>query len=98
ATTFKSWIEGAQPGGEMWRNCRYLVWGLGNTQWNAFMGFPRLLDRKLSELGATPIAGLAYGDVGSPVWERLHAEWNDRVWPVLLELSGGGRRGAAAPR
>jgi cytochrome P450 / NADPH-cytochrome P450 reductase len=98
ATVFQSWIEGAQPGGEMWRNCRYLVWGLGNTQWNAFMAFPRYVDRKLSELGATPITELAYGDVGSPVWERLHAEWNARVWPVLLELSGARPTEAAAAR
>jgi cytochrome P450/NADPH-cytochrome P450 reductase len=98
ATAFKSWIERAQPGGEMWRNCRYLIWGLGNTQWNAFMAFPRYVDRKLSELGATPLAELAYGDVGSPVWERLHAEWNARVWPVLLELSGARPTEAAAAR
>jgi cytochrome P450/NADPH-cytochrome P450 reductase len=98
ATTFKSWLERTQPGGEMWRNCRYLVWGLGNTQWNAFMAFPRFVDKKLSELGATPLAELTYGDVGSPVWERLHAEWNARVWPVLLELSGARPTEAAAAR
>jgi cytochrome P450/NADPH-cytochrome P450 reductase len=98
ATAFKSWLDRGQPGGETWRNCRYLVWGLGNTQWNAFMAFPRYVDKRLSELGATPIAELAYGDVGSPVWERLHAEWNARVWPVLLELSGARPTEAAAAR
>jgi len=98
ATTFRSWLERTPPGGEMWRNCRYLVWGLGNTQWNAFMAFPRYVDKRLSELGATPVAELAYGDVGSPVWERLHGEWNARVWPVLLELSGARPTEAAAAR
>jgi len=36
--------------------------------------------------------------VGSPVWERLHGEWNTRVWPVLLELSGARPTQAAAAR
>ena len=98
ATEFKSWLEHAQPGGETWRNCRYLVWGLGNTQWNAFMAFPRYVHKRLSDLGATPVAELAYGDVGSPVWPRLHADWNARVWPVLLELSGARPTEAAAAR
>jgi cytochrome P450/NADPH-cytochrome P450 reductase len=98
ATEFKSLLERTQPGAEVWRNCRYLVWGLGNTQWNAFMAFPRYVDKRLSELGATPLAELAYGDVGSPVWERLHADWNARVWPVLLELSGARPTEAAAAR
>src|SRR5262249_36453488 len=51
-----------------------------------------------SELGAERVAEFAYGDVGSPVWERLHAEWNSRVWPTLLELSGARRTQAAAAR
>jgi cytochrome P450 / NADPH-cytochrome P450 reductase len=98
ATTFKSWLERAEPGTEPWRNCRYLVWGLGNSQWNAFLAFPRYVDRKLSELGATRLAEFAYGDVGSSIWERLHQEWNTRVWPVMLELSGAEATEAAAAR
>ena len=98
ATAFKSWLEHAEVGAPTWQNCRYLVWGLGNTQWNAFLAFPRYVHRRLSELGAAPLAELAYGDVGSPVWERLHDDWNDRVWPVLLELSGARPTEAAAGR
>jgi cytochrome P450/NADPH-cytochrome P450 reductase len=98
AVAFKSWLERTPPGTETWRNCRYLVWGLGNSQWNAFLAFPRYVQEKLSALGATPVAGLGYGDVGSPAWERLHADWNARVWPVLLELSGARPTAAAAER
>jgi cytochrome P450/NADPH-cytochrome P450 reductase len=98
AAAFKALLERTEPGGGMWRDCRYLVWGLGNTQWNAFMAFPRYVHQKLSELGATPVAELAYGDVGSPVWERAYADWNTRVWPVLLELSGARPTEAAAAR
>jgi cytochrome P450/NADPH-cytochrome P450 reductase len=98
ATAFKSWLERTQPGGRTWRNCRYLVWGLGNSQWNAFLAFPRYVHTKLSELGATPLTEFAYGDVGSPTWERSYAEWNSRLWPVLLELSGARQTEVAAAR
>jgi cytochrome P450/NADPH-cytochrome P450 reductase len=98
ATVFKALLERPEPGSATWRNCRYLVWGLGNSQWNAFLAFPRFIHKKLAELGATPIADFAYGDVGSPVWERLYADWNGRVWPVLLELSGARPTEAAAAR
>ena len=98
AAAFKSWLSRTQPGGPAWRNCRYLVWGLGNSQWNAFLAFPRYVDKKLSELGATPLTGFGYGDVGSPTWERVHDEWHARVWPVLLELSGARPTQAAAAR
>jgi cytochrome P450/NADPH-cytochrome P450 reductase len=36
--------------------------------------------------------------VGSPVWEQLHLDWNSRVWPILLELSGARPSQAAAAR
>jgi cytochrome P450 / NADPH-cytochrome P450 reductase len=98
ATAFKSSLERTGPGSQTWRNCRYLVWGLGNSQWNAFLAFPRYVHAKLSELGATPLAEFAYGDVGSPAWQRVYADWNTRVWPVLLELSGAKPTEAAAAR
>ncbi|HEX6662599.1 MAG TPA: cytochrome P450, partial [Gaiellaceae bacterium] len=63
AAAFKSLLEHAEPGAETWRNCKYVVWGLGNSQWNAFLAFPRYVNAKLSELGAEPVAELAYGDV-----------------------------------
>jgi cytochrome P450/NADPH-cytochrome P450 reductase len=87
AAAFKSWLEHAEPEAGTWRQCKYLVWGLGNSQWNAFLAFPRYVHRRLAELGAEPLADFAYGDVGSPAWETVHADWNSRVWPVLLELS-----------
>jgi len=98
AAAFKAWLERTDPGGPQWQNCRYLVWGLGNSQWNAFLAFPRYVQKKLAELGAVPLADMGYGDVGSPVWERLHAEWNARTWPILLELSGALPTAAAAAR
>jgi cytochrome P450 / NADPH-cytochrome P450 reductase len=98
ATAFKSMLQRAEAGAETWRNCRYAVWGLGNSQWNAFLAFPRYVNTRLSELGGEPIAEVAYGDVGSPGWERLHADWNNDLWPRLLELSGAQKTEAAASR
>jgi cytochrome P450/NADPH-cytochrome P450 reductase len=98
AAAFKSLLEHAEPGAGTWRNCKYVVWGLGNSQWNAFLAFPRYVNARLSELGAEPVAEFGYGDVGSPTWERLHADWNGGVWPALLELSGARETEAAAAR
>jgi cytochrome P450/NADPH-cytochrome P450 reductase len=98
ATSFRSLLEHATPGDETWENCRYLVWGLGNSQWNAFLAFPRYIHARLAELGATPLADFAFGDVGTPAWEQVHAEWNTRVWPTLLELSGARPSEEAAAR
>src|SRR5262249_36938302 len=98
ATAFRSWLERTEPGSQTWRNCRYLVWGLGNSQWNAFLAFPRYVPQKLSQRGASPLADLGYSDVGAPGWERVHADWNARVWPVLRELSGARPTAAAAAR
>ncbi|HEU5216837.1 MAG TPA: cytochrome P450 [Gaiellaceae bacterium] len=98
ATAFKALLERAEPGDETWRNCTYLVWGLGNSQWNAFLAFPRYVYARLAELGAEPVAELAFGDVGSPLWESVHADWNSSVWPLLLELSGAEKTEEAAAR
>jgi cytochrome P450/NADPH-cytochrome P450 reductase len=98
ATDFRRLLEHASAGDETWEHCRYLVWGLGNSQWNAFLAFPRYIHARLAELGATPLADFAFGDVGTPAWEQLHAEWNTRVWPTLLELSGARPSEEAAAR
>ena len=98
ATAFRAWIEATEPGAPTWRACRYLVWGLGNRQWSAFLAFPRYVHRKLAELGATPLTDLDFADVGTTAWEARHEEWNGRVWPVLLDLSGARPTRAAAAR
>src|SRR6185437_12544722 len=95
---FKTLLESTPPGMDVWRNCRYLVWGLGNSQWNAFLAYPRYLQEKLQELGATPIGDFAFADVGIPAWQERHDEWNDAIWPLLLELSGARETEAAADR
>jgi cytochrome P450/NADPH-cytochrome P450 reductase len=97
ATSFRSLLQHGDAG-DAWRNCKFLVWGLGNSQWNAFLAFPRYVHAALASLGAEPLADLAYGDVGSPLWERDHAEWNSGVWPKLIELAGARPTEAAAAR
>jgi cytochrome P450/NADPH-cytochrome P450 reductase len=98
AVTFKAWLQHAQAGDPTWRNCRYAVWGLGNSQWNAFLAFPRFVHETLAKLGATAMEDFGYADVGTPAWEQAHGDWNDRVWPALIELSGARPTQAAAER
>ncbi len=98
AIAFKSWLEQTERGCETWKNCRYLVWGLGKSQWTAFLAFPRYVNAKLEELGATPLAKFGFGDVGSPTWEDVHGSWSDRIWPVLIELAEAQPSEAAAAR
>jgi cytochrome P450/NADPH-cytochrome P450 reductase len=97
AGAFRRVLEHAEPG-DPWRSCRYAVWGLGNSQWNAFLAFPRYVHDRLAQLGAAPVVDFAFADVGMPVWERQHADWGDRVWPALLDLSGARPTAAAAER
>jgi hypothetical protein len=47
STAFSSLLDQTPSGSPTWRNGRYLVWGLGNSQWNAFLAFPRYVHRKL---------------------------------------------------
>jgi cytochrome P450 / NADPH-cytochrome P450 reductase len=98
AVTFKSKLAHAAPGAAQWSSCRYLVWGLGNSQWNAFLAFPHYVHERLAELGATPVGDFAFADVGSPVWEQAHVDWHGRVWPRLLELAGARPSQSAADR
>jgi cytochrome P450/NADPH-cytochrome P450 reductase len=98
AAAFKALLERTEPGTATWRNCRYLVWGLGNSQWLAYLAFPRFVQSRLAELGASQVGEFASGDVGSPAWEALHADWNNRVWPVLLKLSEARPTAGAAAR
>jgi len=44
------------------------------------------------------VAEFAFADVGSPTWEQVHAQWNDRVWPALIKLAGARPTEAAAAR
>ncbi len=95
AAAFKSWLEHTGPATQTWQNCRFVVWGLGNTQWNAFLAFPRYVHQKLSELGATPLADFGYGDVGSPAWESLARGLEQ---PHLAGTPRAGRRAAEPGR
>jgi cytochrome P450/NADPH-cytochrome P450 reductase len=97
AGAFRNLLERAQPG-EAWSGCRYVVWGLGNSQWNAFLAFPRYVHERLAQLGAQPVTDFAFADVGTPTWEQAYDAWGNRVWPALLELSGATPTAAAADR
>jgi sulfite reductase alpha subunit-like flavoprotein len=77
AAAFKAWLEHTEPGSPTWRACRYLVWGLGNSQWNAFLAFPRYVHKKLFHLqedATKPMifvsAGTGFAPMRAFLWER----------------------------
>jgi cytochrome P450/NADPH-cytochrome P450 reductase len=88
ANKFKAWLEREVPGADRWRNCRYVVFGLGNSQWVAFQRFPRFVHARLQELGATPVAELGSADVGAANWNEQFVRWTDQMWPRLIALAG----------
>jgi cytochrome P450/NADPH-cytochrome P450 reductase len=88
ANRFKAWLERETPGSERWRHCRFVVFGLGNSQWVAFQRFPRFVHARLLELGATPVADPGSADVGAANWREQFARWCDQTWPRLIELAG----------
>ena len=96
ANKFKAWLQQSEAGCARWRNCRYVVFGLGNSQWVAFQRFPRFVHERLRELGATPLLEPGSADVGSPVWSDDFASWTDRMWPQALALAGAKPSAATA--
>ncbi len=56
------------------------------------------MQKKLADLGAIALADFAYADVGTPAWEQTFLDWNARIWPGLLQLSGARPTEAAAAR
>jgi cytochrome P450/NADPH-cytochrome P450 reductase len=98
ATAFKALLERTEPGSPTWRNCRYLVWGSATASGTRSWPSPGTCTTSCPSSAPRRWAEFGYGDVGSPAWERLHADWNGRVWPVLLELSGARPTQAAAAR
>lgn len=97
ANKFKAWLQEQKPG-PAWKDCRFVLWGLGNSQWNAFMAFPRFVFKRLQELGATPLIDLGIGDVSTPAWQDAFARWNDQVWPRVIDIAGARPSDAAAAK
>jgi sulfite reductase (NADPH) flavoprotein alpha-component len=63
---------------------RYAVLGLGDKDYQDFNAFARQLDERLAALGARRLHERIEADLA---FDDTYAEWADRVFPLLAEVS-----------
>ena len=90
---------GPNPAPRRGGTARYLVWGLGNSQWNAFLAFPRYVHAKLSRARRHAARGLRVrrrrlAGVGAPArrLEQRRVARAARAVRRAADRSGGGAR------
>jgi cytochrome P450/NADPH-cytochrome P450 reductase len=67
---------------------RFAVFGCGDRDWEAtFQDYPRLIDTRLAELGATRLLTRGEGDASDDFDAQLEA-WRRPVWPTLAAAFG----------
>ncbi|MFC5992844.1 cytochrome P450 [Pseudonocardia hispaniensis] len=85
AVKFSEWITG--DGADL-AGVRYAVFGCGNREWApTFQDFPRLVDQRLEQLGATRVHLRGEGDAADDFDGALH-DWDEGLWPALAETLG----------
>jgi sulfite reductase alpha subunit-like flavoprotein len=63
---------------DLFRNCRYAVLALGDTNYDKFCECGKLIDRKIAELGGTRIRPIACADEGTGL-EDVVEPWTDTI-------------------
>ncbi|NJL14505.1 MAG: NADPH--cytochrome reductase, partial [Microscillaceae bacterium] len=80
ARRFAQWLAQAT-------NCpadlQYAVFGCGNTQWQTFQAFPRLIDQGLRALGATRLQAAGEADAALSGFEDTFEAWEKQLWQTL---------------
>jgi cytochrome P450/NADPH-cytochrome P450 reductase len=85
AREFADWLKRTSASQE---HVRYAVFGCGDRDWEAtFQEFPKLIDTRLAELGATRIRDRGEGDASGDFDADL-AGWERRLWSELAEALG----------
>lgn len=89
AALFCSWLSGSKDK-KMLEGVEYSVFGVGHHDWaQTFHRIPKLVDRKLEELGATRVAAVGLSDAGSADTFTDFETWEDNVlWPELQKKYG----------
>ncbi|MEU0314132.1 cytochrome P450 [Nocardioides sp. NPDC006273] len=97
AVKFADWITSGSPD---LTGVKFGVFGCGNHEWApTFQDFPRLVDTRLDQLGATRLHPRGEGDVAADFDGDLQA-WDAALWPDLAESLGidlGAVPGAGRP-
>jgi len=98
AVRFAEWITSQSPD---LTGVKFSVFGCGNHEWApTFQNFPRLIDLRLEELGATRLHPRGEGDVAEDFDGDLQT-WDTALWPNLAEALGvelGAVAGSGKPR
>ncbi|MFW6867009.1 cytochrome P450 [Nocardioides sp. CPCC 206347] len=83
AVRFAEWITASSPD---LSGVRFSVFGCGNHEWApTFQDFPRLIDDRLVELGATRVHPRGEGDVADDFDGDLQA-WDAALWPDVARV------------
>ncbi|KAI5917076.1 bifunctional P-450:NADPH-P450 reductase [Camillea tinctor] len=98
AAHFVSWLENLADADAL-RGVRYAVFGCGHHDWpQTFHRIPKLVDRRLEEVGATRLVDIGLADVASEDVFVAFETWEDNVfWPALNPSSSAATKTATAP-
>ncbi|KAI9313965.1 hypothetical protein BX666DRAFT_1975256 [Dichotomocladium elegans] len=69
------------------KNLRYIIFGLGNKTYEHYNAVGRILDQRLSDLGATRVGERGEGDDDGSLEEDFLA-WQEEMWPKFCEALG----------
>ncbi|CAO3587252.1 unnamed protein product [Absidia cylindrospora] len=74
-------------GGEDLNSLRYILFGLGNKTYEHYNAVARILDKRLTKLGAKRIGERGEGDDDGSLEEDFLA-WQESMWPAFCEALG----------
>ncbi|ORX56392.1 NADPH-dependent cytochrome P450 oxidoreductase [Hesseltinella vesiculosa] len=74
-------------GGESLENLRFMIFGLGNKTYEHYNAVSRILDSRLTKMGAKRIAERGEGDDDGSLEEDFLA-WQETMWPAFCEALG----------
>jgi len=84
AINFSTWLRKNTHPADLLKGVRYGIFGFGNTDWQqTFQSYPRYINNRLKELGATPIYDIGEADTKGNYDEPLN-KWATDLWPKLF--------------
>ncbi|XP_062519373.1 methionine synthase reductase-like [Corticium candelabrum] len=69
------------------KNLKFALLGLGDSNYTNFCNFSKMLNKRLTELGATPFYDTGYADDAVGL-ERVVEPWTEGLFPALKKLLG----------
>lgn len=85
ALEFIDWIQ--QGDEDQLKGINYTVFGLGNKTYEHYNSTGKLVDKRLSEMGATRVFELGLGDDDANIEEDF-ISWKEQMFPHVKELLG----------